>query len=327
MFLFNSKIKRVLKDTLLIEGRVKIVDMNKFLNEVITLKKKSLIKFKLTATDESRYLLDKFCEEYEKDSRAGVCNIGEGGTVYIIPPSFQKLVSCLTKDKIGKSSVFAVLVIKSINPSNNEEEANVTIKPVSTTSNGKYCSIINFMSSIFIAPVAIKSQATPSTSTSVKLPSAFDTKTPSAPVPPAIKKPIPTPENAFSNLSSTTAMLNKPLPPVPPNSTTTMATVTPKVIPPPPTMPTSISKPIPPPPAPPAKPIANNVTSSSFATPLVKQEDNILLTAQYCAANGVPAIDALKLKPEARVTTPFLFEDNPLYPEFIRVLKICLGKI
>ena len=41
----------------------------------------------------------------------------------------------------------------------------------------------------------------------------------------------------------------------------------------------------------------------------------------------VSAIIALKETPDAKVMMPFIFEESPLYPEFLRVLKICVGKM
>lgn len=47
--------------------------------------------------------------------------------------------------------------------------------------------------------------------------------------------------------------------------------------------------------------------------------------AQFCFSKGVQTLHELKQKPETRAVMPFLYDDDPQFPEFLRVLREISG--
>lgn len=70
---------------------------------------------------------------------------------------------------------------------------------------------------------------------------------------------------------------------------------------------------------------SSNGVFSSY--PTQKQVDTIHETAKFCVQNGAQTIQMLKQKPNAQVSTPFLFETHERYQEFHTVLKQYLGRM
>lgn len=117
-----------MKSTFNIDGRTRIGELEKFVNELITANRKivATVTFLVghVSMNDPNNSYHKFCEEFTKDERAGISNSSETGVqVYIIPPALKAQISILkglqpdnTAMMQNQGLLFGLIVSKSSGP-------------------------------------------------------------------------------------------------------------------------------------------------------------------------------------------------------------------
>jgi hypothetical protein len=156
-------VQGLIKNSFLIEGRTRILELEKFLNEVILQGRKIIAPFRLELTfsnddndntnTENSSNYKKFCEEFTSDQRAGISNISNVTQVYIVPPLLMHYISLLDNfaennnsndinneglkkdENINKSFLYGIIVSKEAGPKIYTTAAPSSIVPVTSHQN------------------------------------------------------------------------------------------------------------------------------------------------------------------------------------------------
>ncbi len=111
----------MIKDSYTIEGRTKILELERFLTEVLAFGRKLVLTFRFYASHspaaDSPYR--KLCDEFTRDKRAGVSNISDQIQVYVVPPELKNELSLLRHLECGPDdnrSLFGIVVSREQGP-------------------------------------------------------------------------------------------------------------------------------------------------------------------------------------------------------------------
>jgi hypothetical protein len=122
--LYDRRIQGLVKNTINIDGRTRIAELERFLNEVVSYGRKIVITFQFyisRSSGDSRSSYRKLCDEYARDSRAGLSNVSDVTQVYLVPPAMKHHLSILSNvdvDDGGRDKFFGIVVSKEVGPSN-----------------------------------------------------------------------------------------------------------------------------------------------------------------------------------------------------------------
>eukprot|EP01039_Chlorochromonas_danica_P002233 gene2233-2441_t len=344
----ERRVQGAVKPTFNIDGRTRIKELDRFIQEVIATGRKmvatcAFLVFHNGLPDCS---YNKFCDEFTRDQRAGISNVAESVQLYVIPPALKDSVQILTSLKLvsalpNTGVLYGLIVAKESGPA--------------AIVNSLHASL-PFTVSSFAVLETVSQSLTPSSSTpsvnapssvisnkhdqtqpflaaggSSQLPTALGHKAPAAfpPVQQPISAPLSMPMAASFPIAKPTGGFstpgNAPAFPIAPGGPGVSAGMgMPGRGPVVGSMPLAASHLIPS--GQPAGGIAQGGGGMVGRTTLpVDVRDKILQTAQFCANNGVAKLQSLKNIPSSRTVMPFLFEGNPGYEEFMQALRECVG--
>lgn len=78
-----------------IEGRTRIAELERYINELLTLKRKIVVPIRFFCSHSHDVGFRAFVDEFTRDGRAGLCKPMSGVEVYIVPMALQHSVSAL----------------------------------------------------------------------------------------------------------------------------------------------------------------------------------------------------------------------------------------
>ena len=321
----------LIKSLISIDGRVRIAEAERFVNESLKSGRKLVVPFRIYTTKNknspSYAGYQKFVDEFTRDERSGLCNvIPNQVSVYIFPPALKDSISFLKGFHIDKDisrALYGIIVCReslvidtgTVNSSRSFEEVNLNDPPeptssTSTSSSSNSSSVTSSSSSVVqkVANVVPPPPMPPSSSSlSSTAAAASVSKSSGSNVVPVPVVPPPVFRPTAATPQSMTAV---PPPPVAP-SIVPMVSATPAV-----------------PQVPPHVP-AVAVTAPPPIPPIIRlavSEENIRKVAGFCAANGAQTIEILKNKPEAQTIMPFLFAGGEGHQMFLDILKSILNR-
>jgi hypothetical protein len=272
-----------------VDGRVKIDQVEKFLNDLLQkTSRKLIVSFRMFASRDqpadSPY--HAFCREFTDNQRAGMCNISKEVQLYIIPPALKRSLSLLHNAEeysdTGRS-LYAIVVSREFGPERFVKQSSTVVdmnRPPAPEDLPEYDAAA--------LPTLVKqssfqgqpSKAAPSSSSSSAAGGSAGSSSATSPIASAAAKRSPFPIAAASSSSS-------------------------------------------------SRPAAAGDGTAATATKQVRNEqggdDVIRKVARFCAENGASTISILREKPEAPSVMPFLFEGQPGYNTFIGILKDILA--
>jgi hypothetical protein len=318
---------------LTIDGRTRILDLEKFINELLPLGKKLVLPFKLIV-DRLQHsnvsACQRFCDEFSRDQRAGMCNVtASSSQVYIVPAALKSTVSLLNvfQHEADGSSLVLYAIIVSKEASGPASLVTMDPESLSSSSSSSSSTKAAASSAVFAA----------STSSSYKLPSsgygsgAYASSVPSAVLPPApygtttsISSSLAPPLQAVhsTNITLASAAAGRSVSVLLPSASAADSVAgQPRMLQQRPPQEErsaaggSHSAPIAPQPG--------RIVSSSLHTQMVSTvtDEMIQRVATFCSAKGPETLQMLREKPESKSLTPFLFEGHPRYGDFMKLLK------
>jgi hypothetical protein len=129
LFPSNRRIQGCIKNAVNIDGRTKIPELQRFLTELLELKKKIVavvvfLVFDVNPNDkENSYV--KFCDEFKRDQRASISNVTDGTQLYVIPPEIKDSIGILRSitldardNAMNQGVLYGIVVSKEPGPSN-----------------------------------------------------------------------------------------------------------------------------------------------------------------------------------------------------------------
>jgi len=297
----NSQVQNLVRPKFDIEGRTKIEELDKYIKDVLQQGKKAVAVCVLLveasqAGPGSGYV--KFCEEFCKDRRAGTSNITKTGSVsfYTIPPQLKKFISVLSSapdrsEGDNEAVLYGVIIAKDIELSKRLNAVPAIIQPASTVK----------ASTILSSSSTSGSDSQPDVLKTVPIKNVDLIETSSRPI---VAPPLlPPPKSSIPTLlPKTTAFSNLPL-----------KLPTPSL----PIGPTSSLK---------GLEFGSGLKSSNQPAPQDEKtrKETMLKIANFCATKGIHNLQMLREKEESKNLMPFLYENNPGYAEFSKILKECL---
>jgi hypothetical protein len=150
----DKRIQGMIKNAVNIDGRTKIPDLQRFIQEVLDLKKKivstvAFLVFDVNMLDKTNSYV-RFCEEFTRDQRASISNVSEAVQLYVIPPELKDSIQILknvtldVKDKAPNQGIlYGLVVSKEAGPNN------MVNRPHSILPFGKSISFLVCVSSCF----------------------------------------------------------------------------------------------------------------------------------------------------------------------------------
>lgn len=99
----EKKVQGLVKSMFNIDGRSRIAETERFVNEVLALNKKTVAIVVFLVVDPSpeagnNYL--KLCDEFGKAEKVGMCNISDAVQLYLVPPRLHHTMSVLKDVKM-----------------------------------------------------------------------------------------------------------------------------------------------------------------------------------------------------------------------------------
>ena len=298
----DARLQGLIKSDFNIDGRTRIAEVERFTQELKQSNRRILGTAVFLASDANSLASSgkgdasgsyrRFCDEFTKDERAGMCTVSENVQVYLVPPSFKKSISLLKGlNLIGeqKLSSMGVGVIWAIVTAREKGPDNFTNDNVNKSFPfGKYSLAVTYISILiiltfyfgftyldvdsFVPPPAIGTTTSPST--------------------PFVPQSLPSSLLAPSAFGAASIVGQQPRVANP-----TIATV-----------PLNASAP-------------TALTGLHQVAPQVLDIQRIRQVAEEIARSGVAALQSAQNQPNAKQTMPFLFNGNPGYTEFMSALK------
>jgi SPOC domain len=362
--LTDRRVQGLLKPTLTVEGRTRIADLERFINETSARGKKIIATcqvFVRATGPDSAYA--KFCEEFTTDRRSGISNISESVAFYVVPPLLKDCITVLRSINCSdvEHTLYGVIVTKDEGPDEyvhaipefisddvpasperayDDDNMDSDYDRMAIDAPGKGPGGSTLASSTFGPPSG--SSISPSSSISGH---STHSSGISAPPPHAYGHGhgLGQPQQMHATHTVASSMAPRPLaagsiPPPRPQMSLANA------------MPSRLGGPMGPGPGPGPRPTMPGLglgmglghQSLQMRPPHQQQQqqqqvslqpaantpldmESIRKVAQFCATNGVQAIGVLKAREQAAALTPFLFEGQPGHQEFLAMLKEILG--
>lgn len=122
----DKRVQGSVKPTFNIDGRTRIKELDRFAQDVIASGRKivAVCVFLVFHDGSADSSYNKFCDEFTRDSRAGISNVSDGVQAYVIPPGLKDSVSILQGVKFhshlpNTGVLFGVIITKESGSSSN----------------------------------------------------------------------------------------------------------------------------------------------------------------------------------------------------------------
>eukprot|EP01035_Chromulina_nebulosa_P017358 gene17358-22905_t len=322
--LTDKRVQGLLLNNMIIGGRSRISDLERYISETTLANKKIVATCKIfvhndRTSSESGYL--KFCSEFTTDRRAGVVNTIENSSstnlsnlsiqFYIIPPELKEAITILRSIDGSDThhTLYGIIISKAAGP-----PKYVNSKPEFYSNTDQMVSSPERVVDDDILTSTIPPTSSPRTNANtnantnlnkgITIPNIINT----LPI-----KPTNQQLNLGNQMANSLAMnSSRNLSMLLGNASKTMSLSNKFSINTIPNINTNINKP-------------NNIQKPFDDWDLTNQLNIIKNCAKYCVSNGPTSVDNLRAKEGAELYTPFLFEDHNRYNEFQNILKDLLG--